>query len=205
MNVNPRPGKETAPDAAAEKVEAPEISIDHVADLFHKGVQRIATLQKTTLDIVNQQAADLNTITKQAFRAAPAASGLFLFDLGLQTMNKWVEAQKSMIDVFVEQSAGAVDLIRRRTENVRDGAEGLKDFVSETTTRTAAVHRIALDFAAAQNKNVAETVKRQAGIAGTPIAEATEAAQRNVASVIEAQKEMVEAAAKHAKTLTTKG
>ncbi len=202
MNVNPKPGKET--DAAAEKVEAPEISIDHVADLFHKGVQRMATLQKTTLDIVNQQAADMNTITKQAFRGVPAASGLFLFDLGLQAMNKWVEAQKSMIDVYVEQSAGAVELVKHRSENLRDGAEGFKEFVQGTADRTAAVHRIALDFAATQNKNVAETVKKQTGIAGTPIAEATEAAQRNVASVIEAQKAMVEAAAKQARTATAK-
>jgi hypothetical protein len=204
MNVNPKPAKETATDAAAEKMEAPEISINNVAELVHKGVERMAQLHKTTLDVVNQQATDMNTIMKQAFRGVPAIPGLFLYDLGLQAMNKWAEAQKGMVDLFVEQSAGALDLVKHRTETMKVGSEELNEFVRNTADRTAAVYRMALDFAATQNKNVADAVKRQAGVAGTPIAAAAEATQRNVESVIDAQKEMVEAAVKQTKTAMAK-
>jgi len=191
MNANPKSTKDVPADA-----HAAEIFPSAFATMVHKGVERLADLQKTTLDLLNQQTIDFDNFYRQAFRGMPMLPGMMFMDLAEQAMGRMVEAEKNIIDIAVKQSAQAVELAKHRTDMASKTADAMKDLFAQSTERAVAVHRIVLDLAAEQNKMVAETVKRQAGVAGTPVARAAETIERGVDTMIETQKEILEAAAK---------
>ena len=199
MNANPKSTR----DVAGE-VPGTEMFPSAFATMVHKGVERLADLQKATLDVLNQQTLELDSFYRQAFRGMPTLPGMMFMDLAEQAMGRMVEAEKNIIDIAVKQSAQAMELAKQRTDTASKTAEAMKELFAQSTERAVAVHRIVLDLAAEQNKMVAETVKRQAGVAGTPVARAAETIERGVDTMIETQKEILEAAAKPLKAGTAK-
>ncbi len=62
-----------------------------------------------------------------------------------------------------------------------------------------------LDFAAKQNKAVAEAFRRQTGVKGSPVAEVAESVERGVDTLIDMQKEFLDTASKIATAAAGKG
>ena len=87
-------------NGTAQKNEVVEAFIP----LYTKNVERLAELQKKSLDIAAEQNAELIAACKKAFHYIPETPGLFLFDLVGQTFERFVETQKGAIDLAVEQS-----------------------------------------------------------------------------------------------------
>jgi hypothetical protein len=56
--------------------------------------------------------------------------------------------------------------------------------------------RITLDVAAQQSRTVTDAVKKQAGVAGTPVEAATESIQKGVDAFVSGQKDVLDAASK---------
>src|SRR5579863_1938369 len=95
---------------AAKKNDAAEAFIP----LYTKNVERLAELQKKSLDIAAEQNGELIEACKKAVRFIPEAPGMFLVDLIGQTFERFVETGKGAIDLAVEQSHAVVGLAKER-------------------------------------------------------------------------------------------
>ncbi len=199
MINNPKSTKDAPPEAPARDIPPASETAPFTAfaTLFHKGVEGLAELQKSKLDLMANQTTDAIAAWKKAFAVPSSAPGTFLLDLADQGMEKMAQAQKGMIDLAVQQSARALDLTKERRDSASKWTNGVAEMVSEAVETTVAVHKICLDFAAEQNKTVATAVKRQAGVAeSAPAAAAVDTIQRNVDMAIQTQKELMVAATK---------
>ena|ERR1051326_546055 len=199
MNNNPKSTKDAAPESPAhDTAPAPEVPpYTAVAMLFQKGVERLAEMQKHTLDMVAIQTTDAIAMYKKAVPAAAPMPATFMMDLVDQGMERIIQSQKNMIDLAVQQSARSVEMSKERRESASKITSGMADMVTEAADRTVAAQKIMLDYAAEQNKAFTTAFKRQAGLTGsTPAAMAMDTFQRNVDMAIHTQKELLDAAAK---------
>ena len=207
MINNPKSTQEAPPESPVRETPPAAEGAPYTAfaTLFHKGLERIAEMQKNTLDMVALQTTDVLATWKQAYPVHPSAPGASLLDVVEQGVERMARTQKGMIDLMVQQSARVLDMVKDRRETSSKWTAGVASMVSETADRTAAAHKLLLDYAAEQNKAVAAAFKRQAGIAGSaPASDAVDAIQRNVDMAIQAQKDLVEAAAKPLKAAAGK-
>src|SRR5579864_3095883 len=99
MPTTSKSSKKTTPATAAGK---PEFA-DAFTPLYVDGVERLAELQKKSLDIAAQQSTEFLNTWKKAFSFLPATP-TFVFDIAEQAVETFVETQKSAIDFAVEQS-----------------------------------------------------------------------------------------------------
>ena len=90
--------------------------------LYTKNVERLAELQKKSLDIAAEQNGELVDACKKAFSYIPEAPGSFLFELAGQSFNRFVETQKGAIDLAVEQSQVVAGLAARTCKFGRQGS-----------------------------------------------------------------------------------
>jgi hypothetical protein len=65
-------------------------------------VERLADLEKKSLEAAAEQNAEWMEAWKKTFRLSPESPGLFLFDLLGETFEHFVETQKGIIDLAVE-------------------------------------------------------------------------------------------------------
>jgi putative NIF3 family GTP cyclohydrolase 1 type 2 len=199
MNVNPKSTKENVREGPAGKPDVPEVFPVAYAELFHKGFEKLVNLQKSALDVFTAHAVETNQLYRQAFKGTPAAA---FFDVTDESLTRLAEAKKSVLDLYVEQSAQVIGTFKE-PGSVEKTTAAAKDLFSDTAERYIATQKIVLDFAAQQNQTVGETVKKQPGVTGTPAAGATDAIQKSVDALITTQKQFVEAAAHPLKTATS--
>jgi hypothetical protein len=206
MTSNPKSTNEAAPESAPrENPPAADTNpYTAFAALVHKGVERLAEMQKVSLDMATRHTSEAIGTCRQSFKVPADTPGIFLMDLADQGIQKMAQAQKGMIDLVVQQSAHNLEMAKERRDLASKWTNGVSGMVSATADRVIAAQEIALDFAAEQNKVVANAVKGQAGFAGSaPAAAAVDTIQRNVDVVIQTQKEMVQSAAKPLKSAAT--
>jgi hypothetical protein len=184
------------PEAPAEKNEKPDNEIAKFATLLHRGIERFAGLQKATLDVVGHQTADVSSTLRSSLKPFLSSAGTMLFDLTEEGVDGWINAQKNILDLMVEQSAHAVEASNEPYGSIAV----LRELVGKSAERTIAAQKTILDFAAKQNKAASEIIQRQAGVAGTPMATVAGSVERGVAMLIDTQKEFLDTAAKLAKT-----
>jgi hypothetical protein len=197
MPTTSKSTKKTTPAAAARK---PEI-VDAVSPLYVNGVERLAELQKQTLDIAAQQSAEWLNTWKKAFAYFPATPATFVFDIAEQAVETFVETQKSAIDLVVEQSHAVAGINQTRTEAYADIANSVTDIFQKSVERTVEAQKKVLDFASAQNKTAFEATKKQLAPAGAPVVAVVESFQRGTEAFIETQKAALEIAAKPFKSV----
>lgn len=206
MTYDPKSTKGAPPESPARDIPAASEAAPFMvfAELFHNGVERVADMQKGALDLAVNQTSEALTAWKRAFAVPASTPGLALMDVVDQGIEKMAEAQKGVIDLAVEQSAQALDLAKERRDYASKWMAGSRDMVCATAERTVAAQKIWLDFAAEQNKVVAETAKKQAGVAGSAAAvEAVDTVKRHVETAIKGQKELMEAVTKPFKAAKT--
>jgi hypothetical protein len=177
------------PARAAEKNEV----IETLIPLYTKNVERLAELQKKSLEIAAEQNAELMEAYKKALRLVPEAPGLFLFDLVGQTFERFVETQKGAIELAVEQSQAVAGLARERGASATKVAEGVTALFKQSVEHSVAAQKKALDSYAEQHKTACEAAKQQFRTANNPAAEAF---QSGIDSLIETQKTMLDFASK---------
>jgi len=119
--------------------------------------------------------------------------GLFLFDLLGQTFERFVDTQKGIIDLAVEQSHAVAGLAKERGASATKMAEGVTALFQQTVEHSVAAQKKALDYYAEQHKAAYETVKKQFRFAGSPAADAF---QSGIDTLIETQKTMLDIASK---------
>jgi hypothetical protein len=189
MSTATKPSKE-----AADKIDAAETFLP----LYTKGVEQLAAIQTKSLEVAAQQNANWIAACKKAFNIAPTTPVTFWMDLAERTFDKYVEIQKDVIDLTVEQTQ-SVAKIAKETEDTPERRAALMDVFHRSIERSVAAQHKALEFCAEQNKAACETVKRHLD---NPVVPATESFRRGLDAMVETQKAMLEVAVKPLKSTT---
>jgi hypothetical protein len=184
----PKKAAKTA-NGSANKNEVVETFIP----LYTKNVERLAELQKKSLDIAAEQNAELIDACKKASKYLPETPGLFLFDLVGQAFERFVETQKGAIDLAVEQSHVVAGLAKERGSSATKVAEGVTALFQQSVEHSVAAQKKALDYYAEQHKSACETAKKQFHIANNPAADAF---QNGIDALIQTQKTMLDIVSK---------
>ena len=181
-------------NGTAQKNEVVEAFIP----LHTKNVERLAELQKKSLDIAAEQNAELIAACKKAFHYIPETPGLFLFDLVGQTFERFVETQKGAIDLAVEQSHVVAGLAKERGGSATKVAEGVTALFKQSVEHSVEAQKQALDYYAEQHKSACETAKKQFHIANNPAADAF---QTGIDALIQTKKTMLDLVSKPFKSV----
>ena len=187
----PSTSKSTKKAAAAV---SPEF-VDAVTPLVLNGVERVADLQKKTLDLAAGQTAELIGAWKKAFSYFQVTPPAFFFDFAGQAVQAAIENQKSAIDLVVEQTEAATDIARVRLEAYSKIADGVSTSIRKSVERSVDAQKKMLEFASAQNKAGFESTKKHLGVAAGPATAILDTVQLGADTLIEAQKSFLNIAA----------
>jgi hypothetical protein len=176
--------KPAAPAANAEFV-------DTITPAVMSSVERIAELQKKSLDLAAEQAADWIGAWKKAFAGFPAAPPAVIFDTTTAAFQATVETQKDAIDLMVEQTKSAVAIAKVRADAYSQIVEGVAGAIRTSVERSAEAQRKALEFASEQNEAIFASAKKQLGTAGGPATVIVDSFHRGADAAIEAQKSIL--------------
>src|SRR5581483_7332534 len=138
--------KRTRKSTRATPVEKNEV-VESFVPLYTKSMERIAELQKNSLDIAMQQSSEMIHAWRKVL--PPGTPGLFMFDMMAQMFERYIDTQKGTIDLAIEQGYAS---------KVGEGMTGL---FQRSIDHTIAAQKKALDSFAEQNKAVYEAAKRQ--------------------------------------------
>lgn len=187
---NPKKSTKSASAAGAAKTE--EV-VEAFIPLYTKNVERLAELQKQSLDTAAEQNTELIDACKKAFPYLPETPGLFLFDLVGQSFQRLVETQKGAIDLAVEQSHVVAGIAKERGASATKVAEGVTALFKQSVEYSVAAQKKALDYYSEQHKAACETAKKQFRIPSNPAADAF---QSGIDSLIQTQKAMLDIVSK---------
>src|ERR1039457_7468561 len=94
-----------AANAAPEVAVAVDSTGASFATLMHRGIERLANLQKSTLDMVVQQTADINATMRKSIKVPAELSGSSFPDFTGQAVEGWIVAQKNVLDLMVDRKS----------------------------------------------------------------------------------------------------
>jgi hypothetical protein len=182
--------KSTHKAAAAVKPEF----VDTFSPLVLNSVERVADLQKKTLDIGAEQTGEWIGAWKKTLSYFPVTTLPFFFDVAGQALQTAIETQKSAIDMVVEQTHAANGIAKVRGEAYSKIADGVTASIQKSVERSMEAQKTILEFASEQNTAVCESTKKQFGTAAGPAAVIVDTFQRGAHAVIEAQKSFLNSA-----------
>ena len=177
-------------------------STNALTDLFEKGFEQVLEASKTSFDLAVKYNQNVLEATRKSLNLAPTTPGLFLFDVAGKALENYAELQKNLLNSFGEHGSATASAVREAGKTTEKIAAKTATAFQESAKRTAAAHKAVLEFAAKQNKQVAEAVKQQEVISGTPLAEMADAIERGMEALIEAQKASLDSAVNQLKTAT---
>lgn len=182
----------STPKKSTKSVGTKHEAVENFIPLYTKNVERLADMQKKSLEIISEQNAEFIDTCKKAFHFIPETPGMFLFDLFGEAFNRVVDTQKGAIDLAVEQSHALANLAQQRGGSPAKVAEGVTALFQQTVESSVAAQKKALDYYSQQQKTVYETAKRQFRISNP----AAEVFQAGLDVLIETQKTMLDIASK---------
>jgi hypothetical protein len=130
-----------------EGIKMTETKTNHpteFASLFIKGVQRAAELQKKSLDAAARQNAEAIAVYKKGPQSVPSAPAVY--DLAGQAFEGYIEAQKSVIDHIVKQTASLVENAKDSGNSAQKVAADLTQTIQQSIERAVEVQKKALDL-----------------------------------------------------------
>jgi hypothetical protein len=188
MSPTPKTNREPVGNDAAEKAE---IRDDFTA-IFLRGLERIAEIQKHTIDIAVQQNGELVDVLKKAAEKMPGAPRLPMMDVTAGAVARYADTQKAAIDFMVEQTHVWTDTFKDRAGVANKSTESTTNVAKQTMERSFAVQKKALEHTAAQAKDMVDAAKHQFGFTGNQADAVTDTFQRGVDTIVEAQKELLD-------------
>src|ERR1035441_6916797 len=121
MNTIPKANREPAAPHAAEKKGFE----DNFSTLFTTGIDRIADVQKRTIDVAVAQNAELTESWKKILQRLPGAPGLFLLDLAKTAFETYADTSKTVIDTMVEQGHAFTELTKDNLASASKASESM--------------------------------------------------------------------------------
>jgi flagellar hook-basal body complex protein FliE len=152
-DVEEAPKRALPRTAAPERIKMTETKTNHpteFASLFIKGVERAAELQKKSLDDAARQNAEAIAVYKKGPQPVPSAPAVY--DLAGQAFEGYIEAQKSVIDQIVKQTASLVESAKDTGDSAQKVAADFTKTVQQSIERAVEVQKKAMDLAAQGSK-----------------------------------------------------
>ena len=158
-------------------------------------VERVADLQKKTLDVAAEQTAEWIGAWKKAFSYFPVTPATFFFDIAGQAVQTAIENQKSAIDLVVEQTEAATEIAKVRADAYSKIAAGVGTSVRKSVERSVEAQKKVLELASAaeQSRSLSPPRSSSARRPG-PATAILDTFQRGADTVIEAQKSFLDMA-----------
>ena len=120
-------------------------------NLFMKGVEQAADLQKKSLEAALAQNAEAHAAYKKG--TASMQSMPDVFELAGKALEGYVEAQKTVIDQIVQQTAALVEGAKSSGASAQKVAETFTKNIEQSIERTVEAQKKALELAASQAKS----------------------------------------------------
>lgn len=177
-------------DAAAVEAAKDHEMAEKVAALYTKSVERMADIQKRSIDVAMQQNKEVIGLWKQVAEKLPWAPQLKGLDEAAGRLEHFAGTQKSAIDLMVENTRAFVEMVKERTAAAEKTTDSVLNFAQESFDRTIETQKKAADAALAETKSAFENARAHLEFPGG--AAVAESIQRGVDAIVEAQKELLE-------------
>ena len=178
-------------ESVMEDVSETMVFRDEAANIFLRGMERIAEMQKQFIDLAVQQNKETVEVLKKAAAKIPGAPRFPMLDLAQGAVNRYADIDKSAMDFFVEQARIWTDALKDRTGTVKKSGDSATHAVKQTMESSFAVQKKALEHTAAQTKAVMDAARNQLGFSGAQADAMTDTFRRGVDTIVEAQKELL--------------
>ncbi|HEV2134870.1 MAG TPA: hypothetical protein VGR47_11595 [Terracidiphilus sp.] len=176
--------------AAEEPVKDKEIR-DNFAALYAKSVERMAEIQKHSIDLATQQNKETIGLWKQMTEKLPWAPPVNGFEEAETTLERFAGTQKTAIDLLVEQTHAFVEIMKERTAAADKTTDSVLKFAKQSFDRSMDAQKKAADAAVNETKTAFENARDRFEFpGGSAVAETI---QHGVDAMVEAQKELLEA------------
>jgi hypothetical protein len=189
--MSPTPKAPVREAVADQQHQAAEVRNTFVT-LFARGIDRLADMQKRSIDMAVEQNAELIHVYKKFAQKMPATPRVPLFEVAGTIFERYADAQKNAIDLAVEQSHSWIDSTKDRVEVAGKTVEAAVNLTNQAVERSVTAQKKVLETAAAQTKAAMEAARQQLGFTGVPADAAASSFQRGVDTFVEAQKEMLD-------------
>jgi hypothetical protein len=176
------------------RTEISDLPFLQFASILHKGLERLAEIQKSTLEIYSQHSQRTLESLKSVFPIAPG----HLFELTEQAIRELFQVQVRILDLMVKQSAACAEASKKQSDAEYEGAVKM---MSDTTDCFLAMHKKAIEFITQQNQSFRDDIMRQ--VNGDGGANAADAIQRGTEAIIQSQKRFWDAMLKPFQLLRT--
>lgn len=174
--------------AAEEPVKEKEIR-ENFATLYAKSVERMAEIQKHSIDLAMQQNKETIGIWKQLTEKFPW-SPTQGFEEAETTLERFAGTQKTAIDLMVEQTQAFVEMVKERAAAVDKTTDSVLKFAKQSFDRSLDAQKKAAGAAVNETRSAYENAREQFEFPGG--AAVAESIQHGVDAIVEAQKELLE-------------
>lgn len=161
--------------------------------VYLNGIERLAEVQKKSIDMIAHQSVDLFSAWKKSVRGLPIP-GVFAIDLTTSAFEQAAEAQKEAIDLIVENSRAFSSVVNERGAAASKIVDRATITMKESVERTVAAQKKTLDSAAVQTKVAFDKARQQFTTTDSKTDALIESFQRGVDTVIETQKDLLDIA-----------
>ena len=120
-------------------------------NLFLKGVEQAADLQKKSLEAALQQNAEAHAAYKKSTSSMQSMPDVF--ELAGKALEGYVEAHMTVIDQIVQQTAALVESAKSGGSSAQKVAETFTKNIEQSIERTVEAQKKALELAAQQAKS----------------------------------------------------
>jgi hypothetical protein len=119
-------------------------------NLFLKSVEQAAELQKKSLEAALQQNSEAYAAYKKGAQSVQSMPDVF--ELAGKALEGYIEAQKTVIDQIVQQTAALVESAKSSGASAQKVAETFSKNIEQSIERTVEAQKKALEMAAQQAK-----------------------------------------------------
>lgn len=165
---------------------------DTFVTLLGRGIDRIAEIQKHTIDIAAQQNAEMMDIYNKTAQKLPRAFRPPAVELAGTIFARFSDAQKHAIDLTVEQSHAVLGAVKERVASMEKSSESVVNRSKQAVEHTVDAQKKMMETAMAESKAVMEAARQQIGFTEAPADAAVSSFQRGVNTFVEAQKEILD-------------
>jgi hypothetical protein len=188
MSPTPKVNREPMAEEMKEKGEFR----DDFITLFWHGMERIANVQKQTIDIAVQQHTEMVELVKKVVEKVPGTPGLPMLKVATGAVSRYADTQKAAINLVVEQTHVWTDIFKDRAKTAKSATESTANVAKQTLESSFAVQKKMLENTAAQAKDVIDIAKHQFGLNSAQADAMSNTLQRGVDTIVEAQTELME-------------
>jgi predicted glycosyl hydrolase (DUF1957 family) len=192
MSPTPKPIREAVTNDAHEAVHEAVEARNNFVTLYSRGIDRIAEIQKSTIDIAAQHNVEMIDTWKKVVQKLPGGARLPMLDVAASMFERFADTQKHAIDLSVEQNRALIESVKDRASVANKATEAVVQMTNQAVERSVAAQKKVVETTVAQTKAVMEATRQQMGAAGVPTDSAVASFQRGVDSFVEAQKEMLD-------------